>query len=65
MKYLMESAGLTYKRMPCINFVAVEASETAILEWCLHREEDANAGPSSLDDRLSDQTSGDPFHALS
>jgi hypothetical protein len=49
-KTLLESARLTHKCMPCVTVVSVEASETAILEWCLPHEEDPNTGPSSVDD---------------
>jgi hypothetical protein len=59
-KHLMGSAGLTHKRMPCMAAGSVEVSETAILEWWLPQEEDANAGPSSVDQRLSDQMAREP-----
>jgi hypothetical protein len=52
----MEPAGLTHKRMPCMTVVSKEVSETASRECCLPHEEDANAGPSSVDDRSSDHT---------
>jgi hypothetical protein len=47
----MESATLTHMRMPCMTVVSVGVSERAIRECCLLREEDANAGPSSVDER--------------
>jgi hypothetical protein len=59
-KYLIESAGLIHKRMPCTTIVSVEVSETAIMGCCLPREEDANAGPSSVDGRSSDHTAREP-----
>jgi hypothetical protein len=55
-RYLIEPARLTYKRMPCMTVVSVEVSEIASLECCLFHEEDANAGPSSVDQRSSDHT---------
>jgi hypothetical protein len=53
---LMESVGLTPKRTPCMTIASVEVSETAMLECCLPHKEDANAGPSAVDDRSSDHT---------
>ena len=44
--------------------VSGEESETGILECCLPHEEDANAGPSSVDDRSSDYTLRDPSTLL-
>jgi hypothetical protein len=50
--------------MPRMTVVSVELSTTASLECCLRHEEDANAGPSSVDDRLSDHTARDPSTPL-
>jgi hypothetical protein len=50
--------------IPCMTVVSVELSTTASLECCLHHEEDANAGPSSVNERLSDHTDREPSMLL-
>jgi hypothetical protein len=47
--------------MPCMNVVSVELSTTVSSE---RHEEDANAGPSSVNDRLSDHTAREPSTLL-